>query len=119
MLSREKVRPWSMFAAPPPQRSSSALADALAVYSNALLTLLNVRTHIAGVWDNGESTEEGNINSIHLSQISDGGSLRPSTRGTNQVPQVHVLMERRIDSVILSLSAPLPCTHLAVSPAGR
>ncbi|KAI1789715.1 hypothetical protein LXA43DRAFT_1020080 [Ganoderma leucocontextum] len=69
------------------------------VYSNAFLTLLNVRSHIAGVWDNGESTIERSAGSVQLSHIpGTERAYRNSTWNAPSAPQVHILMERTTKS---------------------
>ncbi|KAM5537419.1 hypothetical protein V8D89_008938 [Ganoderma adspersum] len=67
------------------------------VYSNGFLTFkvrLNVRSHIAGVWDNGESTVERSGGSVQLSNIPD--AERGYRRGTESAS-----LQCEITSIIL------------------
>ena len=58
--------------------ASSPILTYPAVYSNAFLTLLNVREYMAGIWDNNDWVADWNT--IHPSQIPDVESFRPTTR---------------------------------------
>ena len=69
------------------------------VYSNAFLTLLNVRGYMAGIWDNSDWAADWNT--IHPSQIPDVESFQLSTRGAGhrQAAPVNVFLEGRSEGV--------------------